>query len=619
MMTSGAHADRFRPTRPPAPPPEGQGRVRRLLGSFQDTPRALRLVWDTDPRLLTGIAVLTVLSGALPGAIAWLGKLIVDAVVHAQGADPGPVLVLVAAEGGLVAGRAVVARGLDVAGQLLRAKLGFRVNVLILEHALRLSLDRFEDADFYDKLTKARRQASFRPLALAQRLFGFGQDAITLATYAALLVAFSPWALLAMVAASVPAFVVETRFSQAAFRLFSWQATETRQQQYLESVLAKDDTAKEVKLLGLGPMLLGRYRAIFDRLYGEDRALTLRRGAWATALGLLSTGTLYGMYAWIATATVRGTIGLGDMTMYLLVFRQSQQVLTNVLGSVGGMVEDNLYLSALFGFLDGAEAERTGGATEGPDPGDGVRFEGVRFRYPDATTPALDGVDLHVRPGEKLALVGENGSGKTTLIKLLAGFYTPTEGRITVDGLDVREWDLEALRRRIGVIFQDFVRYQLLVGENVGVGDVDRLDDQAAWRDAADKGLALPVIEGLEHGFETQLGRWFPHGRELSLGQWQKVALSRAFMREKADILVLDEPTASMDAEAEYRIFERFRDLTTGRIAILISHRFSTVRMADRIAVLDHGRLTEVGSHDELVAADGRYARLFSLQAEGYR
>jgi ATP-binding cassette subfamily B protein len=414
-------------------------------------------------------------------------------------------------------------------------------------------------------------------------------------------------------------FVGETRFSADAFRLFRWRTPESRKQTYLETLLAREDHAKEVKLFDLGPLFLARYRAIFLALFGEDRALTVRRGAWGFVLGLLSTLAFYGAYAWIVTRAVQGAITLGDMTMYLLVFKQGQSALAAILSSIGGMYEDNLYLSNLYDLLEHESAPDRGTATTGPDPKDGIRFERVAFSYPGADRPALSDVSLHIPPGSKLALVGENGAGKTTLIKLLTGLYSPTGGRVMLDGRDLREWDPRALRTRIGVIFQDFIRYQLLVGENVGAGDVRAFDDEARWREAADKGMAHAFIEKLPRGYATQLGSWFPGGRELSIGQWQKVALSRAFMRRDADILVLDEPTAAMDAEAEAEVFERFRSLADSRMGIVISHRFSTVRMADEIVVLEGGAVVEQGSHDALMARDGRYARLFNLQAAGYR
>jgi ATP-binding cassette subfamily B protein len=596
--------------------------ARGFLGVFRYSRRALALVWDTNRVLLFALALLTLFAGLLPASIAWVGSRIVDAVLTARSAadhNALPVLRLVLLEGALVAAVAGAQRGLSLCQALLRAQLGQRVNVMILEKALTLELRHFEDSEFYDKLTRARREASSRPLSLVMRTFGLGQNAVSLLSYAALLIRFSPWTMVVLLLAGLPAFIAEAKFSGDAFRLFRWRSPETRMQIYLETVLAREDHVKEVKLFNLGPRLLQRYRDIFTRLYGEDRALSIRRDSWGFALGLLGTSALYGAYGWIALSTIRATITLGQMTMYLLLFRQGQSAVAAILSSVGGMYEDNLYLSTLYEYLETPVAQSLGVAPRGPEPSDGVRFEGVHFTYPGNTEPALIDINLHLPPGSSVALVGENGSGKTTLIKLLTRLYAPTSGRILLDGMPLTQWSEDALRARVGVIFQDFTRYQMLVGENVGAGDERFFEDEPRWREAADKGQAADFIERLPAGYQTQLGKWFQNGQELSGGQWQKIALARAFMRTEADILVLDEPTAAMDARAEAEIFDHFRALARGHITILISHRFSTVRMADQIVVLDRGRIIEKGSHAQLMAQAGHYAQLFSLQARGYR
>ena len=581
------------------------------------------LVWTTSRTLTVVLAVLTLVAGLLPAAIAYLGKLIVDSVVFASGsgveAHRWRALGFVGLEAIAVMLLAGSQRGLTVCQSLLRVLLGQRVNVLILEKALTLDLVHFEDSEFYDKMNQARQEASLRPLSLVTRTFGLIQSALSLMTYGGLLLNFSLWAVVVLLVAALPPFIAETRFAGEAFRLFKWRSPETRQQHYLETLIAREDYAKEVQLYQLGDTMLRRYRDIFNRLYGEDRNLTIRRGFWGYLLGLLSTGVFYVAYAWIVLETIFGRISLGDMTMYLMVFRQGQSTFTAALTSIGGMYEDNLYLSNLYEFLEQDVPKPRGKARQGRIPGDGIRFENVFFTYAGGLKPTLKGISLHLKPGEKLAIVGENGSGKTTLIKLLTRLYSPDSGRILLDGLDLQEWDVEVLRRRIGVIFQNFVRYQFTVGENVGVGDVEHLEDEARWEVAAEKGTAQPFIKAMPEGFGTQLGRWFKGGQELSGGQWQKIALSRAFMRTGADILVLDEPTAAMDAEAEVQIFDHFRKITQNQMVVLISHRFSTVRMADQIVVMAGGELLEQGTHEELLKLGGRYARLFSIQAAGYQ
>ena len=598
------------------------GFLERALGVFRYSHRAIHLVWTTSRLLTVMLAVLTIVAGILPAAIAWVGKLIVDGVVAAM-AEPEPnvqsVLSLVMFEALIVILLAGSQRGISASQSLLRALLGQRVNVMILEKALTLTLSHFEDSEFYDKLTQARREASSRPLSLVNRTFGLVQNLISLSSFAVLLFTFSPWAVIILFGAGLPSFFAEAKFSGDAFRLFRWRSPDTRMQMYLETVIAREDGVKEVKLFQLGPRLLQRYREICNKLYVEDRQLTIRRDTWGFLLGLISTGAFYGAYAWIVVAAVNGEITLGAMTMYLVLFRQGQAAVTAILSAISGMYEDNLYLSNLYEYLAQPVPASPGRAVKGPEPQRGLEFEDVSFAYPGAKDNALSNISLTVRPGEGLALVGENGSGKTTLIKLLTRLYEPTEGRILLDGLDLRDWDLEALRRRIGVIFQDFGRYQFTVGENIGAGDVRHMDDTPRQVAAAETGMAAPFIEAMPEAYDTQLGRWFKGGRELSGGQWQKIALSRAFMRSEADILVLDEPTAAMDAASEAAVFDLFRSQSHDKMTILISHRFSTVRAADQIVVIHDGRIVERGDHDQLLAENGTYAQLFRLQAKGYQ
>jgi len=612
----------------PSPAPPAVSLRERLRGSVSQSGHTLRLVWRSSPGGTIALGVLTVLAAALPPLVAYVGKLIIDSVIAAHAAAPGAAREAAVAhtvryvllELGAVGTIALLERSLGLVRQLVGSRLGIDVNVAILEKAQQLDLRHFEDAEFYDKLTRARREASSRPLSLIQGNFQLLRNALTLAGYVALLVRFSGWMVAALLVATVPAFVAEARFSGAVFRLRNWRSPDARRLNYLEYVMANDEHAKEVKLFGLGPLLLGRYKRLAELFYAEDKALATRRTVWAYLLSLISTLVFYGCYALIVVATARGGLSLGDMTLYLAAFRQGQQSFQSILTAVGGMYEDSLYMSNLFEFLSIPVAGELGAPRPSAPASleEGIRFEGVGFRYPEAESWALRGIDLFLPKGQSLALVGENGAGKTTFIKLLAGLYRPTEGRVLLDGKDLRDWDETELRRRIGVIFQDFNQYQLLLRENVGFGSVEHLDDEVRTQRAVERGGARELVSGLADGLDTQLGRWFKSGAELSGGQWQKVALARAFMREEADILILDEPTAALDAEAEHAVFERFRQLTAGRTAILISHRFPTVRMADRILVLEHGRVIEDGSHAALLAAGARYAHLFKLQAAGY-
>ena len=620
------------PQQPPTPPFRA-----RVAASATHSLRALGLVWRSSPGGVVALAVFTLVASALPPFVAWVGKLIIDAVVAAHAAAPGAARAatldravrLVALELGAVAAMAGCERVLGLVRQLVGLRLGIDLNVRILQKAEKLSLRHFEDAAFYDKLTRARREASTRPLSLIQSNFQVIRHGLTLAGYVALLIGFSGWMAVAVLIATVPAFVAEARFSGAAFRLRNWRSPDSRRLTYLEYVLGNDEHAKEVKLFGLAPLLLGRYRRLAETFFADDRRLAVRRMVWGYALSLVSTAVFYGCYALIVAATVRGRLSLGEMTLYLVAFRQGQQSFQAVLSALGGMYEDTLYMSNLFDyFAIATEDDKAAGPVAAVRAEEGVRFEGVGFRYPgggpDAGPAAsekwaLRNVDVFVPKGQSLALVGENGAGKTTFIKLLAGLYDPTEGRVLLDGRDVRAWDERELRARIGVIFQDFNEYQLALRENVAFGSVDHLDDELRVGRAVEQGGAKELVATLSAGLDTQLGRWFAGGVELSGGQWQKVALARAFMREEADILILDEPTAALDAEAEHAVFQRFRALAAGRTTILISHRFPTVRMADRILVLEAGRVIEDGSHADLLAAGRRYAHLFGLQAAGYR
>jgi len=615
------------PSHAPPPPPTRRPlreRLRGLAAAARHAPETYRMVWRANPGAGLLLATLTAVVAVLPAAVAWVGKLIVDAVVAASRGegDAGRVAALVAVEAALMAGSMTAGRLLGLARELLRAQLGNLVNERILEKAQELELRHFEDAEVYDKLQNARREASARPLSLVMQGLSVAQNGVTLAALSALLFRVSPLGVLVLVAASIPAFVAEARLAVASFRLNTWRAPEGRRLAYLEWILTRDTHVKEVKLFGIGPLILARYRALFERFYAEDRRMAVRRMAAGIAFGLVSMGAFYGMYAHVAGRAARSEVTLGDLALYLTVFRQGQAAIQAVLSAVGGMYEDALYMSNLFAYLAiPTEGERPRvQPPRSPRRGGAGRIElrDLSFRYPGAGAWALRELDLTLEPGEKLGLVGENGAGKSTLVKLLLRLYDPTEGAILYGGVDLRDMDVADLRSRFGAVFQDFARYQFSAGENIGLGEPRRIGDRDAIARAAERAGADALVAALPEGYDTMLGGWFEAGHELSAGQWQKLAVARAFLREDAEVLILDEPTASIDAEGEHELFERFRTLAADRTAIVISHRFSTVRMADRIGVLHGGRLVELGSHRELLERNGRYAHLFRLQAQGY-
>jgi len=600
--------------------------VSKFISVFRYSSVAIGIVWDTSAALTVVMAATTLVSGILPAAIASVGGLFVDAVASAfqeTGASAqqlrSEALYYVFLEAGLVVLITAAQRINTVCQSILRVLLGNKINVMILEKALTLELAHFEDSEFYDKLVRARREASSRPLSLVIKTFDLFRESILLVTIGIWLYQFSPYAVLLLGLAGVPAFLAEAKFSGEAFRIHRRRSAERRMQIYLEMVLTREDGVKEVKLLQLGKLFVQRYVDIFKNIYKEDKSLVLRRGFWGYVLGLLASAAFYFAYGWVGFAAIAGTITIGQMTMYIAQFRLGQNAVTSSLTAVNGMYEDNLYLSNLSEYLAHKVPEQTGSKTRGPDPADGIRFENVSFHYPGSENPALHNITLHIHSGESLAIVGENGSGKTTLIKLLTRLYVPTGGNIFLEGLELSAWDIDTLRQKIGVIFQDFSRYQLIVGENIGIGDVKNIHQDEYVAEAARKGMADVFVKDLPAAYKTQLGTWFKDGKELSGGQWQKIALSRAFMRSQADILILDEPTAAIDAKAEAEIFEHFRELTANKISIIISHRFSTVRRADYIIVLDQAEILERGTHKELLHLDGQYATLFKLQAKGYQ
>jgi len=599
---------------------------RERFEALKHLPPLLRFVFETHPGYTVAILALRVVRSFIPLAVLWIGKLIIDGVIAgARVQTTGGVVAWwhLASLLGLELAIAVVGEGLARLSSLLESLLGDlfsnRISVRLMQHAATLDLAQFEDADTYDHLERARRQTVGR-IGLITLLLSTAQDLVTLASLAGVLLLQLPWLLLLLVVAVLPSFLGETHYAALGYSLlFSW-TPERRLLDYLRYTGASDETAKEVKLFSLSDFLIGRYARLSEEFYDANKKLAVKRNVVSTLFVTIGTLGYYGAYAVTIYLTVLGRFTIGALTLLAGSFRQSRDLIQRVLLSLSQIFEQSLYLADLFTFFDvRPRVDSRPGARPVPAPiREGFEFQDVGFHYPGSERWAVRHLSFRFGPGERIALVGENGAGKTTLVKLLTRLYDPDEGRVLLDGVDLRDYNLDSLRRAIGVIFQDFVRYDFILKENIGVSQVEALDDEARVRAAAERSLADSVAQRLGSGYGQMLGRRFDGGVELSGGEWQKVALARAYMRD-AEVLILDEPTAALDARAEYEVFLRFAELTAGKMAVLISHRFSTVRMADRILVLQGGELVDDGTHQELVARGGLYAELFSLQAAGYR
>lgn len=613
--------------------PASRPSLRERFDALRNLPPFLRQIWATSPALTLATLGLRVVRAFLPIATLYVGKLIIDEAVRLVAAGNGfesidaawhsgqldTLVTLLLLEFALAIGSDLLGRMIGYGDALLSELFTNVTSVRLMEHAATLDLEDFEDPDLQDKLDRARRQTMGR-MNLMSQLFGQVQDAITVISFAAGLLVFAPWLIVLLAVALVPAFVGEAHFNALGYSLnFAW-TPERRQLEYVRQMGASVETAKEVKIFNLHRFLIAKYRELAEKFFRANRALARRRAFWGTLLAGLGTLGYYVAYAYIAWRTVKGDFSIGDLTFLAGSFRRLRQLLEGLLVGFSQVAGQALYLDDLFSFFEiKPEIVSPPDAIAVPRPiARGFVFENVGFRYPDAEKWALRNLDFELRAGEVLALVGENGAGKTTLVKLLARLYEPDEGRILLDGRDLREYDLEDLRGNVGVIFQDFVRYHLTAGENIGVGQIDAMDDRERIREAARRAAADDVIEGLPQAYDQLIGRRFKTGVDLSGGQWQKIAIARAYMRD-AQVMILDEPTAALDARSEFEVFQRFKELSHGKTAVLISHRFSSVRMADRILVLAEGRLEASGTHEQLLAQGGRYAELFELQAAGYR
>jgi ATP-binding cassette subfamily B protein len=608
------------------PPPARRAREelswRERLRSLGNVRPMLGIVWRTSPPLVLASTVLRLARALMPLALLWVSKLILDAVVarisRATGTLEG-IWHLVALELALAIASDVLGRANTLCDSLLGDRFTNRISVRLMRHATELDLASFEDPVFYDKLERARRQTTGR-LGLLASLLSVFQDTVSLISLSAGLIVFSPWLMVLLVAAVVPAFLGETHFTTLAYSVLYRWTPQRRQLDYLRLLGASAQSAKEVKIFGLGGHLSQQYDELSEAIYSENKTIAIRRATVGSALNLISTGGYYGAYAVVLLRTLAGAISIGMFTFLTGAFSRSRTYVERILSSFNDVSEQAIYLKDLFEFFEMQPSIRSGaGALPAPRPiREGYEFRDVSFAYPGSDRLVVKNINFSLHPKEKVALIGENGAGKTTIVKLLARLYDPTSGHILLDGIDLRDYDVEDLRRAIGVIFQDYMRYELLVRENIGFGKIDSLHDRTRIETAALKSLAKGVIDRLPNGYDQMIGRRFEGGVDLSGGEWQKIALARAYMRD-AQLLILDEPTATLDARAEYQVFQRFADLTLGRMAVLISHRFSTVRMADRILVLADGAIQEQGSHQDLVSLGGRYAELFELQAAGYR